>query len=60
VQQRSALGTDASEADASVLEWQLRHVEPVTAPEGLHEIVVNTAADIDSGGLAELARRCAR
>jgi aminoglycoside phosphotransferase family enzyme/predicted kinase len=60
VQQRSALRTDASEADASVLDWQLRHHEPVTASEGLQELTVSTVADMDSGTLAELARRCGR
>lgn len=58
VRQRAALGTDASEADAAVLDWQLRHLEPPDAQEDLPMLEVDTSAEPDAATLAALARHC--
>jgi hypothetical protein len=42
---RSRAGTDASEADAAVLNWQVQHAQPVCAAEGLRCIEVATDRD---------------
>jgi hypothetical protein len=55
IRQRAAQGTDASEADLAVLDWQLRNVEPVRADEGLATIEVDTSVHRDTGMLSALA-----
>jgi aminoglycoside phosphotransferase family enzyme/predicted kinase len=55
---RAAAGSDASEADAAVLAWQMAHAEPLRPEEGFDCI------DVDSTGLSTptiqaLARRLA-
>jgi aminoglycoside phosphotransferase family enzyme/predicted kinase len=59
LRQRAALGTDASEADATVLDWQLRHLEPLDAQEDLPVVEVDTSAE-PGDMLAALVRRCDR
>jgi uncharacterized protein len=48
---RYAAGTDASEADLAVLDWQLQHREPIDPAESLDVVTVsaNPPAAIDSG-----------
>lgn len=58
VRQRAALGTDASEADTAVLDWQLQRLEPVLAGEGLEHFELDTSAEINDVALASLARHC--
>jgi aminoglycoside phosphotransferase family enzyme/predicted kinase len=58
VRRRAALGTDASEADASVLEWQLQHAEPLQPEEGLQVLDVDTSVEISAPTLDDLALRC--
>ena len=43
VARRHALGTDASEADLDVLQWQEAHEEPIDAGEGLAVTEVDTS-----------------
>jgi aminoglycoside phosphotransferase family enzyme/predicted kinase len=47
VRQRAAQGDDASEADTAVLDWQLRHAQPLAAEEGMAELMVDTSVDPD-------------
>ena len=58
VSARAATGTDASEADVAVLDWQLHHTEPVQPDEGLTMVPVDTAGEITPAAIAALARRC--
>jgi hypothetical protein len=56
VLQRRHAGLDESEADVQVLDWQLKHFEPIGDDENLAVI------GLDSGepdALSELLRRCA-
>ncbi len=55
---RATAGTDASEANVSVLEWQLHHTETVQPAEGLTVVPVDTAGQITPAAIAALARRC--
>jgi predicted kinase len=58
VTQRAMRGGDASEADATVLEWQLRREEPLRADEDLPVQEVDTSTDPTTDQLAMLAGRC--
>ena len=40
---RQRSGVDASEAEASVLDWQLQRVEPIEADEGIEVIEIDTS-----------------
>jgi aminoglycoside phosphotransferase family enzyme/predicted kinase len=52
LRQRAAQGIDASEADAAVLDWQLRHAQPVQGEEGLSVIEVDTSLELPVESLA--------
>ena len=47
LRQRAAAGTDASEADEAVLEYQLGKAEPLTDVELRSTVTVNTDAEVD-------------
>jgi hypothetical protein len=47
LRQRAAAGTDASEADQDVLEYQLGEAEPLTAAELRSTVTVNSDAEFD-------------
>ncbi len=51
VDARKQAGTDASEADASVLEHQLRTIEALDDYEKACEVIVDTSSDIDIAAL---------
>src|SRR5581483_6223725 len=44
IEDRHAAGRDASEADLAVLDWQLRHHEPIVAAEALDLVTVAASA----------------
>jgi aminoglycoside phosphotransferase family enzyme/gluconate kinase len=52
VERRHAAGTDASDADVSVLEHQLRNRDPLDPEERRHAIRVRTDEDVDARALA--------
>jgi predicted kinase len=57
IRARTLAGTDASEADHSVLEWQRTHLEPIGPDEGLHVIDADTtSACVESEVSARLRR----
>jgi aminoglycoside phosphotransferase family enzyme/predicted kinase len=57
IEARHAAGGDASEADLAVLDWQLKHCEPIDPTEGLDVVKVSaTAADPLSSALSTLSR----
>jgi uncharacterized protein len=58
VEQRAALGTDASEADTAVLDWQLRHADPLRPDERLSVLQVDTSMQLTGDALAGLVLRC--
>ena len=53
---RHRAGTDASEADEAVLDWQLRRLEPIAVDEGIRVIELDTDHK-DPVASAELAIR---
>lgn len=50
--ERLRRGTDASEADARVLDWQLQRLEPIAADEGIEVLEIDTDR-ADPAGFAE-------
>jgi aminoglycoside phosphotransferase family enzyme/predicted kinase len=56
VAERFARGTDASEADLTVLRWQEAHAEPVFADEGLSSLDVDTTHAEPSPSISDLVR----
>ena len=58
VEQRAALGADASEADTTVLDWQLRHAEPLLPEEQLPVLHVDTSTQLPADSLAGLELWC--
>ncbi|MDH4107125.1 MAG: AAA family ATPase [Gammaproteobacteria bacterium] len=57
---RRARGTDASEADLAVLEFQLAKAEPLTADEMKRALVIDNQGPLDATRLAARARNLAR
>ena len=55
VAQRHCAGTDESEADVAVLDWQLTRFEPIEADEQISVIDVDTG---DPRSVSELLREC--
>ena len=58
IEERAALRTDASEADAAVLDWQLRHAEPLLPDERLPVVHIDTSTQLTEDALASLAGQC--
>ena len=54
VAQRRERGTDASEADLAVLQWQETHVEPLLASEGLVAVEVDTTGSEPMPSIGDL------
>jgi aminoglycoside phosphotransferase family enzyme/predicted kinase len=54
VAQRRERGTDASEADLAVLQWQEMHVEPLLASEGLVAVEVDTTGSEPMPSIGDL------
>ncbi|HEY5700581.1 MAG TPA: AAA family ATPase, partial [Gammaproteobacteria bacterium] len=57
---RSAAGTDASEADVSVLEKQLQEIEPLSRAEREFALEVDTSRQFDPGSIERFVRRIQR
>jgi uncharacterized protein len=55
VADRHTAGTDASEADLAVLEWQMKHQEPIQSAESLP--VIKVSANDPADPFAQLSRR---
>jgi aminoglycoside phosphotransferase family enzyme/predicted kinase len=59
LRRRAAQGTDASDADEQVLDWQLRNTQALQADEDIATLQVDTAVEMDGAALLALSRRCA-
>lgn len=55
---RAATGSDPSEADAEVLQSQLRDAEPIRPDENLSVVEVDTSRELGPAALHELVERC--
>jgi aminoglycoside phosphotransferase family enzyme/predicted kinase len=56
LRQRTITRTDASEADAAVLEYQRGHSDPLNAAERAHTVFVESNRQVDSGAIVRSIR----
>lgn len=60
LQEREKSGTDASEADVDVLQYQFRHSEPFNAAERKKTVFVGTEKMVDAGRIIKSLKKKAR